>query len=201
MSRDDAYERDFLRRNGRTEEKIDRELETRAHNKLLQNSFFGATLFGGFVAALNTPIHFIQSENLIEWVENSEFLRYFANHVKGAGQAIMYTQMATMLPSMLVKENVENKRSNSTGIFTSEPTKDFSVIMGMSCILGGYAWEKVSQVTNVNNVFDTHDMAWIAAGAIATIAWNKASMAFARQKHPQVYATPIEPQAPQPPAM
>ncbi len=161
----------------------------------------GATIFGGVIAVLNTPIHFIQAENLIDWVENSEFLRYFANHVKGGGQAIVYTQMAAMLPSMLIKEGTENKRSKETGIFTSEPTKDFTGIVGMSCILGGYAWEKVSQATNVNHVFDTHDMAWIAAGAIATIAWNKASMAFARHRHPEVYAPPIEPQGPQPPAM
>lgn len=138
----------------------------------------------------NLPIRFAMTSEdvrpLLDSAQLTDTVRYFSNHVRNGGQAILYTQIANLALNAFVNDRKEQKGKKETGLYQVERHKDYSVGLGTLCFAGNYAFEATFGATNGNpNILDTHDILWVGLGAATLILWNKTSEIIAHYKFPQ----------------
>lgn len=163
---------------------------TAGYNNFLQKSFIAVGVVGGAVMLSNLPIvSALRSEDIRPFLDANNLtdtVRYFSNHVRNGGQAIVYTQVANMALGQIMKERAEDKGFKENGYRESAPLIDRSALLGTACFVGNMLYEGVFGAMNgQQGVFDTHDVLWVGLGAAALTLWNKTSEMVARHKFPE----------------
>jgi len=183
----EAADAQFWAEHGYTAAEIQERQRATKRNKFLSRAFWAVAGVGGAVALVNTPVRFGQALDLGPWtdfVKHSDTMRYISDHVKGGGQAILYSQIANMTLSQVFREKAEEKTWKATGKRPVLDMKDHSLLAGASCIVGGFGWEKFTQAASILHKFDTQDMMWYYIGVAALVAWNKTAEKLADAKYP-----------------
>ncbi|MBU6234851.1 MAG: hypothetical protein KGQ41_03315 [Alphaproteobacteria bacterium] len=195
----DTGVKDELMDRGYSEKEADREVAVRTHNNDLTRAFMVVAVVGMGIALINTPVRLGQALDLgfwTEFVKSSDAVRYISNHVKGAGQAVIYSQIVNFALEQFLRERKEAGIRKEFGRHSTQVMEDHSLKVGTACMAGGYIWEKISQPMNRGGVFDTEDMVWYGVGVATLVAWNKTSAAWAKWKNPQAFETAPKPARP-----